>query len=219
MHSAGHGGCLDQLLRCGGVIETELGGWTDNPMIDPDSDEILYGGNFHAEPIGLAADGIALAIAETGAMSERRIALLIDQNFSKLPAFLTRGAGLDCGFMVPHVTAAALASENKSLSHPATVEFHSDERQSGGFRQHGHLCRAPPARHGRECGNHRRNRINCGRAGTGICRPAKAGPRLEEAHALIRRHIASFEQDRFFAPEIARAKDLVVSGAFLAFLP
>src|SRR5262245_52507632 len=82
----------------------------------------LYGGNFHAEPIGLAADGIALAIAETGAMSERRVGLLTGQSFSQVPAFLTPGAGLDCGFMVPHVTAAALASENKSLSHPATVD-------------------------------------------------------------------------------------------------
>ena len=92
---------------------------TDNPLVFDDC--MVSGGNFHAEPVALAADGLALAIAEVGAIAERRIAMLIDPGISRLPPFLTADAGLHSGFMIAHVTAAALASENKSLAHPASV--------------------------------------------------------------------------------------------------
>ncbi len=106
----------------GAILTAEINAWTDNPMVDPESGDILYGGNFHAEPVGLTADGIALALAEIGAMAERRIAMLTDAQHSRLPAFLVKETGLDSGFMVAQVTAAALASENKSLAHPASVD-------------------------------------------------------------------------------------------------
>ena len=116
------GACLDVLRHVCGVLETEANAVTDNPLVFTDSNVVLSGGNFHAEPVALAADYLALAIAEIGALSERRIALLIDANLSGLPAFLVDEGGLNSGFMMAQVTAAALASENKSHAHPASVD-------------------------------------------------------------------------------------------------
>ncbi len=116
------GACLDHLRFAAGVLEREANAITDNPLIFPADDAILSGGNFHAEPVAMASDVMALSIAETGALSERRSAFLVDANMSGLPAFLVRDSGVNCGFMVLHVTAAALASENKSLAHPASVD-------------------------------------------------------------------------------------------------
>ncbi len=116
------GACLDVLRHVCKVLETEANAVTDNPLVFTDSKTIMSGGNFHAEPVALAADYLALAIAEIGALSERRIALLIDENLSGLPAFLVKDGGLNSGFMMAQVTAAALASENKSHAHPASVD-------------------------------------------------------------------------------------------------
>ncbi len=116
------GACLDVLRHVCSVLETEANAVTDNPLIFVDSKVVLSGGNFHAEPVALAADYLALAIAEIGALSERRIALLIDPHLSGLPPFLVADVGLNSGFMMAQVTAAALASENKSHAHPASVD-------------------------------------------------------------------------------------------------
>ncbi|MEJ2274845.1 MAG: histidine ammonia-lyase, partial [Woeseiaceae bacterium] len=116
------GACLDVLRHVCKVLQTEANAVTDNPLVFSDGREVLSGGNFHAEPVALAADYLALAIAEIGALSERRIALLIDSHLSELPAFLVEDGGLNSGFMMAQVTAAALASENKSLAHPASVD-------------------------------------------------------------------------------------------------
>lgn len=116
------GACLDVLRHVCRVLETEANAVTDNPLVFAESGAVLSGGNFHAEPVALAADYLALAIAEIGALSERRIALLIDANLSGLPAFLVADGGLNSGFMMAQVTAAALASENKSHAHPASVD-------------------------------------------------------------------------------------------------
>ncbi len=116
------GACLDVLRHVCSVLETEANAVTDNPLVFADSKAVLSGGNFHAEPVALAADYLALAIAEIGALSERRIALLIDAHLSGLPAFLVEEGGLNSGFMMAQVTAAALASENKSHAHPASVD-------------------------------------------------------------------------------------------------
>ena len=116
------GACLDVLRHVCCVLETEANAVTDNPLVFTDSGVVLSGGNFHAEPVALAADYLALAIAEIGALSERRIALLIDSHMSGLPAFLVKDGGLNSGFMMAQVTAAALASENKSHAHPASVD-------------------------------------------------------------------------------------------------
>lgn len=116
------GACLDVLRHVCGVLQTEANAVTDNPLVFAGTDAVLSGGNFHAEPVALAADYLALSIAEIGSLSERRIALLIDAHLSGLPAFLVREGGLHSGFMMAQVTAAALASENKSLAHPASVD-------------------------------------------------------------------------------------------------
>lgn len=116
------GACLDVLRHVCSVLQTEANAVTDNPLVFAESKAVLSGGNFHAEPVAMAADYLALAIAEIGALSERRIALLIDADLSGLPAFLIEESGLNSGFMMAQVTAAALASENKSLAHPASVD-------------------------------------------------------------------------------------------------
>ncbi len=116
------GACLGVLQHAAEVLQIEANAVTDNPLVFADTGAILSGGNFHAEPVALVADYVALSIAEIGSLSERRIALLIDSNFSKLPAFLVEDSGLNSGFMMAQVTAAALASENKSLAHPASVD-------------------------------------------------------------------------------------------------
>ncbi len=118
------GACLDQSRYAAGVLLIEANAVTDNPLVfaDDAGGAMLSGGNFHAEPVALAADALACAIAEVGAIAERRIAMLIDASVSRLPPFLTENAGLNSGFMIAHVTAAALASENKSLAHPASVD-------------------------------------------------------------------------------------------------
>lgn len=116
------GACLDVVRHVCTILETEANAVTDNPLVFVDSKSVLSGGNFHAEPVALAADYLALAIAEIGALSERRIALLIDPHMSGLPAFLVKDGGLNSGFMMAQVTAAALASENKSHAHPASVD-------------------------------------------------------------------------------------------------
>jgi histidine ammonia-lyase len=116
------GACLDNLAHAANVLRIEANAASDNPLVFTDTQEVISGGNFHAEPVAFAADIIALAVSEIGAIAERRIALLLDTGLSGLPPFLVRDGGLNSGFMIAQVTAAALASENKSLAHPASVD-------------------------------------------------------------------------------------------------
>src|SRR6059058_2877934 len=116
------GAVLDLLRRAAVTLEAEANGVSDNPLIFPDTGEALSGGNFHAEPVAFAADTLALAICEIGSLAERRIAMLVDPALSGLPAFLTPRPGLNSGFMIPQVTAAALVSENKQRAYPASVD-------------------------------------------------------------------------------------------------
>ena len=116
------GACLDQMRYATQVLVREANAVTDNPLVFAETGTLLSGGNFHAEPVALVADALAVVIAEIGAISERRVAMLVDTVTSRLPAFLTPEPGLNSGFMIVHVTAASLASENKSLAHPASVD-------------------------------------------------------------------------------------------------
>jgi histidine ammonia-lyase len=116
------GAALDMLRQAATTLLTEANGVSDNPLIFADTDEALSGGNFHAEPVAFAADMIALALCEIGSIAERRIAMLVDPALSGLPAFLTPRPGLNSGFMIPQVTAAALVSENKQRAYPASVD-------------------------------------------------------------------------------------------------
>ncbi len=208
------GACLDHLRFAAGVFEIEANAVSDNPVVFPETGEILSGGNFHAEPVAMAADTLALAIAEIGALSERRIALLTDPHLSGLPAFLVKNSGLNSGFMVAHVTAAALASENKLLAHPASVDSLPTSAN-----QEDHVSMAT---HGaRRLGTMAENaagivaiELLAAAQGIHLREPLRTSPRLEAIVGEIRRLVPPHDDDRFLAPDIEAVKGLVRSGAF-----
>jgi histidine ammonia-lyase len=211
------GACLDQMRYAARIFELEASAVTDNPIIISDSDLVLSGGNFHAEPIALAADALALVIAEIGALSERRIALLIDSTLSGLPPFLVEHGGVNSGFMVAQVTAAALASENKSLAHPASVDSLPTSAN-----QEDHVSMATFA--ARRLSGMATNtagivaiELLAAAQGIDFRAPLMTSPRLQEVHSLVRSHVAFYDHDRYFAPDITAIQALVESGAFHRF--
>ncbi|MGZ5032129.1 MAG: histidine ammonia-lyase [Usitatibacter sp.] len=213
------GACLDVMNNAALTLLTEANGVTDNPLVFPETGESLSGGNFHAEPVALAADSLALAIAEIGALSERRIALLIDASISGLPPFLTSASGVNSGFMVAHVTAAALASENKSLAHPASVDSLPTSAN-----QEDHVSMATFA--ARRLGDMADNtagivaiELLAAAQGIDFRRPRKTSETLEEAHAAIRRVAPHLDGDRFLALDIEAVTPLVREGMFVRFCP
>ncbi len=211
------GACLDNLRHAARVLLREANAVTDNPLVFTDSfadaGEMVSGGNFHAEPVALACDGMALAIAEVGAIAERRIAMLIDAGVSRLPPFLAREPGLNSGFMIAHVTAAALASENKSLAHPASVDSLPTSAN-----QEDHVSMATfAARRLQAMITNTAHILGiellAAAQGIEFLRPLRSSPALEAAQALLRAQCPSVEQDRYLAPDIERATALVTSGA------
>jgi histidine ammonia-lyase len=221
------GACLDQLRHAALVLLREANAVTDNPLVFADEMEgarsglgrpgagpaMISGGNFHAEPVALAADAMANAIAEVGAIAERRIAMLIDANVSRLPPFLTANAGLNSGFMIAHVTAASLASENKSLAHPASVDSLPTSAN-----QEDHVSMATfAARRLQPMINNVGHilAIEWLAAGQGIefLRPLASSTPLESAHALLRSCVPAMPEDRYLAPDIDAATALVHDGS------
>jgi histidine ammonia-lyase len=205
------GACLDQLRHAATVLLREANAVTDNPLVFADEKVLISGGNFHAEPVALAADGMALAVAEVGAIAERRIAMLIDSSVSRLPPFLTADAGLNSGFMIAHVTAAALASENKSLAHPASVDSLPTSAN-----QEDHVSMATfAARRLQPMIDNTAHILGieflAAAQGIEFLRPLKSSVALEAAHALLRQRVAAMDQDRYLAPDIAAATELVRS--------
>lgn len=213
------GACVDQLRQGVTVLTAEINGWTDNPMVDVESGDFLYGGNFHAEPVGLAADGIALALAEIGAMAERRIAMLTDAQHSRLPAFLVKETGLDSGFMVAQVTAAALASENKSLAHPASVDSIPTTANHEDFVSMATFAARRLADMADNVAAIVAIELLAACQGIEFRRPKRSSPLLENVHARIRQLSAAYVEDRFFAPDIAAVKEFVLAGDLRSLLP
>ncbi len=208
------GACLDVLRHVCSVLQTEANAVTDNPLVFTDSRTVLSGGNFHAEPVALAADYLALAIAEIGALSERRTALLIDANMSGLPAFLVRDGGLNSGFMIAQVTAAALASENKSHAHPSSVDSLPTSAN-----QEDHVSMATYA--ARRLHTMLDNiahiiAIEMLAAAQGIefHRPATSSPPIENAMSEIRSISPPYDTDRSLANDIEQLARLIDGGAF-----
>lgn len=206
------GACLSSLIHTSDVLLTEANAVSDNPLIFAEENEIISGGNFHAEPVALAADAIAISIAEIGSISERRTALLVDPHFSNLPAFLVNKPGVNSGFMIAQVTAAALASENKSLAHPASVDSLPTSAN-----QEDHVSMATYA--GRRLLQMADNtagilaiELLAACQGIDFLRPLKSSQPLEALHALVRQHVPFYAEDRFFAPDISAAKNLIQSG-------
>jgi len=206
------GACLDHLRHAALVLLRESNAVTDNPLVFAEDAALVSGGNFHAEPVALAADAMAVAIAEVGAIAERRIAMLIDPGVSRLPAFLSSEPGLNSGFMIAHVTAASLASENKSLAHPASVDSLPTSAN-----QEDHVSMAAFAAR-------RLQRIIDNTAGIlGIellaaaqalefSRPLRSSTALERAYAMVRERCPPMHHDRYLAPDMERATALVREG-------
>ena len=209
------GAVMDLIANAGRTLLIEANAVTDNPLLF-EGGEIISGGNFHAEPVAFAADTLALAIAEIGALAERRIALLIDANLSGQPAFLVREPGLNSGFMIAHVTAAALASENKSHAHPASVDSLPTSAN-----QEDHVSMATFAARRLDQMAHNTSvivaiELLAAAQGIEFHRPLTSSAILEQVHAALRQHVAPYDADRFFAPDIEAARKMVVSGELSA---
>jgi len=203
------GACLDLMTQQAATLLTEANAVTDNPLVFPDSGEVLSGGNFHAEPVAFAADILALACAEIGSLAERRLALLVDPKMSGLPAFLTPDSGVNSGFMLAQVTAAALVAENRMLAHPASVDSIPTSAN-----QEDHVSMAT---HGaRRLLTMAGNTVNiiaielltaC--QGVDFRAPLKTSPRLAAAHSALRLRVPFAASDRLLARDIEEAAQVV----------
>jgi histidine ammonia-lyase len=206
------GACLDNMRHAAGVLEIESNAVCDNPLVFAAGDAVLSGGNFHAEPVAFACDLLALVLAEIGALSERRVALLVDANLSGLPPFLVRDGGLNSGFMIAHVTAAALASDNKALAAP-----HSVDSLPTSANQEDHVSMATNA--ARRLGEMVENSATivgieamCAAQGVEFHRPLLSSAGLERVLGEIRQRVAFYDRDRFLAPDIEAMKRWVLSA-------
>ena len=212
------GPCLDILREVARVLAIEANAATDNPLVFENGDS-LSGGNFHAEPVALAADRLALAIAEIGALAERRIALLIDSALSGLPPFLAGDSGVNSGFMIAHVTAASLASENKSLAHPASVDSLPTSANQEDFVSMATFAARRLSAMNANTQNILAVELLAAAEGIEFHRPLQSSAVLEQAHARLRARIPRFDRDRMMAPAIAEAAELVRTRAFERLLP
>jgi len=207
------GACLQQIRNAAEIFEVEANSVSDNPLVFADDGDIISAGNFHAEPIAMASDNLALAIAEIGSLSERRMALLIDSSLSKLPPFLVDNGGVNSGFMIAQVTSAALASENKALAHPASVDSLPTSAN-----QEDHVSMATFA--GRRLKDMAENtrgilavELLAAAQGLDFRAPLKSSPLVEQAKAELRERVTFYDKDRYFAPDIAKANQLILEAS------
>ena len=207
------GAALDVLRAAAGMLEREANGVSDNPLVFTDTRQALSGGNFHAEPVAFAADMIALAACETGSLSERRLAMLVDPALSALPAFLTPEPGLNSGFMIPQVTAAALVSENKQRAYPASVDSiptSANQEDHVSMAAHG-------ARRLLEMAANLQHVVGiellAAAQGCDFHAPLLSSAPLEAVRRLLREQVPMLGADRHFHPDIQAATALVRSGA------
>lgn len=210
------GAALDIMRQAASTLEIEANGVSDNPLVFTDTGEALSGGNFHAEPVAFAADMLAMAVCEIGSISERRTAMLVDPALSGLPAFLTPRPGLNSGFMIPQVTAAALVSENKQRAFPASVDSiptSANQEDHVSMAAHG-------ARRLLQMAANAANVVGiellAAAQGCDFHAPLRSSDALESARALLRAQVPSLEEDRYFHPDMVAATTLVGSGALAA---
>ncbi|WP_438264089.1 histidine ammonia-lyase [Aquibaculum sediminis] len=212
------GAAWDLLGQAAAMLSREANAVSDNPLVFPDSGEILSGGNFHAEPVAMAADIIAIALAETVSLAERRIALLTDANFSNLPPFLVAEPGLNSGFMIAQVTAAALASEVKLRAHPASIDSlptSANQEDHVSMATHGARRLGPLSQ---DAGRVLAVELLSAAQGLDLRAPLTTSPRLDEAHALIREQVPMLREDRPLTPDIEAVWALVEGGRFFELL-
>lgn len=214
------GACIDLLWQAARTLQIEANAATDNPLVLVQTDQIVSGGNFHAEPVAFAADQIALAIAEMGAIAQRRIALMVDPTLSHdLPPFLTPDPGLNSGLMIAEVTSAALMSENKHLANPC-----STDSTPTSANQEDHVSMAAH-------GARRLLRMNanlsqilgieaiCAAAGVEFRAPLTTSAPLRAVIARLRAHVPALDQDRYLAPDLAEAARLVREDVLTGAVP
>jgi len=208
------GACLDILRQAARTLEIEANAVTDNPLVLSD-DSVVSGGNFHAEPVAFAADQIALAVCEIGAIAQRRIALLVDPALSfGLPAFLAKKPGLNSGLMIAEVTSAALMSENKQMAHPASVDSTPTSAN-----QEDHVSMAC---HGARRLLQMTENLNAiigiealtGALGVELRGPLETSPELKAATAVLRAHVPTLNVDRYMANDLKAASEIIADGSF-----
>jgi histidine ammonia-lyase len=209
------GACLQQMRFAAQTLVVEANGVSDNPLVFADSGDILSGGNFHAEIIAMTSDMLAIALSEIGALSERRMALLIDSHLSGLPPFLVDNGGVNSGFMIAQVTSAALASENKSLAHPASIDSLPTSAN-----QEDHVSMATFA--GRRLWDIFDNVAGilaiewlAASQGLDFRAPLETSDKLKSVKALLRTKVSFYDKDRYFSPDIENAKTLIVNRSLL----
>lgn len=206
------GACLTQIRQAADVLAVESNAVSDNPLVFAEQGDVLSGGNFHAEPVAMAADNLALVFAEIGSLSERRISMMMDRHMSQLPPFLVANGGVNSGFMIAQVTAAALTSDNKALAHPASVDSIPTSAN-----QEDHVSMAPNA--GKRLWAMADNvRGVLAVEWLGACQGLdfrvglKSSVKLEKARKILRAQVPYYSEDRFFAPDIEQAIQLLQSG-------
>ncbi|HAT6323093.1 TPA: histidine ammonia-lyase [Legionella pneumophila] len=208
------GAVLHQMQFVGQTLQVEANAISDNPLVFAEQGDILSGGNFHGEIIAMAADNLALALSEIGGSAERRIALLIDKNFSGLPAFLVRESGLNSGFMIAHVTAASCASDNKALAHP-----HSVDSLPTSANQEDHVSMATSAaRRLHEMIDNTSTilaiELLAACQGLEFHKPLKTSPQLDKIYQSVRSVVKEYDKDRYFAPDIEKIKKKILDKEF-----
>jgi histidine ammonia-lyase len=210
------GAALDVMRQAATTLATEANGVSDNPLVFSDTGEALSGGNFHAEPVAFAADMLALAVCEIGSISERRVAMLVDPALSGLPAFLTPKPGLNSGFMIPQVTAAALVSENKQRAYPASVDsIPTSANQEDHVSMAAHGARRLLAM-AENAANVVGIELLAAAQGCDFHAPLRSSAALEAARALLRGRVPALQDDRYFHPDMLAATALVRDGALAA---
>jgi histidine ammonia-lyase len=209
------GAVLDLLRQAAATLEVEANGVSDNPLIFPDAEEALSGGNFHAEPVAFAADQTAIALCEIGSLSERRVAMLVDHDLSGLPAFLTPKPGLNSGFMIPQVTAAALVAENKTRAFPASVDsIPTSANQEDHVSMAAHAARRLLPMVENVTAVVAIELLSAAQ-GCDFHRPLASSPPLERVREAVRAIVPHLDDDRHLAPDIQAAIDLVRTGTVI----
>lgn len=208
------GAALDVINNAAKTLLIEANAVTDNPLIFTDNGDVISGGNFHAEPVAFAADMLAMAVCEIASISERRLAILVDPKMSDLPAFLVKNSGVNSGFMIAQVSAAALVSENKTMSHPSSVDSIPTSAN-----QEDHVSMATyGARRLTDLSFNSATVIGvelmAAAQGIDFRAPHKTSPVLQKVHKSIRDKVPHYTVDRFFAPDMEQATEMVLGGDF-----
>jgi len=207
-----HGAARDVLTDVEGRLAIEMNAVTDNPVVFVEEGEILAGGNFHGEPMAMAADFLAIAVAEIGSISERRIDKLTDPVFSGLPAFLTENPGLNSGFMLAQVTAAALVSENKGLAHPASVDSIPTSAEKEDHVSMGMWAALKLQQVIANVYSVLAIEFLAAAQGVDLRRPLRSSAALERLHAAIRERVEKWGDDRELAPDVEQAENFLKSA-------